>query len=74
MREYTFKDVSVALESAGFKVINLSTADIWYQVGEEFMRQLDYSGVPRKLRSDTIFAVGRKQSLQFERYPEELYD
>jgi glycosyltransferase involved in cell wall biosynthesis/SAM-dependent methyltransferase len=74
MREYTFKDVSIALESSGFKVVNLFTSDIWYQVDEEFMRQLDYSGVPRKLRSDTIFAVGRKQSLQFERYPEELYD
>jgi glycosyltransferase involved in cell wall biosynthesis/SAM-dependent methyltransferase len=74
MREYTFKDVSAALESSGFKVINMLTSDIWYQVDEEFMRQLDESGVPRKLRSDTIFAVGRKQSSQFERYPEELYD
>jgi glycosyltransferase involved in cell wall biosynthesis/SAM-dependent methyltransferase len=74
MREYTFKDVHIALESSGFKVINLFTSDIWYQVGEEFMRQLDQSGVPRRLRGDTIFAVGRKQSSQFERYPEELYD
>jgi glycosyltransferase involved in cell wall biosynthesis/SAM-dependent methyltransferase len=74
IREYTFKDVNVALKSSGFKVINLFTSDIWYQVDEEFLRQLDQSGVPRKLRSDTIFAVGRKQSSQFGRYPEELYD
>jgi glycosyltransferase involved in cell wall biosynthesis/SAM-dependent methyltransferase len=74
MREYTFKDVNIALVSSGFKVVNLFTADIWYQVDEKFMRELDQSGVPRKLRSDTIFAVGRKQSSQFERYPEALYD
>jgi glycosyltransferase involved in cell wall biosynthesis/SAM-dependent methyltransferase len=74
MREYTFKDVNIALVSSGFKVINLFTSDIWYQVDEKFMRQLDQSGVPRKLRGDTIFAVGRKQSSQFERYPEALYD
>jgi glycosyltransferase involved in cell wall biosynthesis/SAM-dependent methyltransferase len=74
MREYTFKDVNIALESSGFKVSNLFTSDIWYQVDEEFMRQLDQSGVPRKLRGDTIFAIGRKLSSKFERYPEALYD
>jgi glycosyltransferase involved in cell wall biosynthesis/SAM-dependent methyltransferase len=74
IREYTFKDVSRAFVSSGFKVINLFTSDIWYQVPEEFMRQLDDSGVPRKLRGDTIFAVGRKLSTMYERYPKELYD
>jgi glycosyltransferase involved in cell wall biosynthesis/SAM-dependent methyltransferase len=74
MREYTFKDVSRAFVSSGFKVINLLTSDIWYQVPEDFMRQLDDSGVPRKLRGDTIFAVGRKLSTMYERYPKELYD
>jgi glycosyltransferase involved in cell wall biosynthesis/SAM-dependent methyltransferase len=74
MRAYTFKDVSAAFESSGFKVINLFTIDAWKQVPEEFMRQLDQSGVPRKLRGDNIMAVGRKQSSIFERYPKELYE
>ncbi|MBO0721751.1 MAG: glycosyltransferase, partial [Blastocatellia bacterium] len=74
MREYTYKDVNSAFVSAGFKVINMFTSDIWYQVPEEFLATLDESGVPRKLRGDTIFAVGRKLSTQFTRYPKELYD
>ncbi|MCI0390379.1 MAG: methyltransferase domain-containing protein [Acidobacteria bacterium] len=73
-REYTFKDVRTALEASGFKVVNLFTANIWHEADEEFMRWLDQSGVPRELRGDNIFAVGRKLSTQFDRYPDGLYE
>ena len=73
-REYTFKDVRTVLEAAGFKVARLFTANNWNETDEAFMRWLDQAGVSRQLRGDNIFAVGRKMSTQFDRYPEELYD
>jgi glycosyltransferase involved in cell wall biosynthesis/SAM-dependent methyltransferase len=73
-REYTPKDVRLALESAGFKVVKLFTADLWQATDERFLTELDHTGVPRDLRGDNIFAVGRKMSAQTERYPELLYD
>jgi glycosyltransferase involved in cell wall biosynthesis/SAM-dependent methyltransferase len=73
-REYTPMDVRNALESAGFKVIKLFTKDLWSGTDEGFLRWLDQTGVPRELRGDNIFAVGRKASAQIERYPDGLYD
>ncbi|MGE0128547.1 MAG: glycosyltransferase, partial [Blastocatellales bacterium] len=73
-REYTPTDMRVLLEAAGFKVINLFTENAWHETDEEFLRWLDHTGVPRELRGDNIFAVGRKQSLQIERYPHDLYE
>jgi SAM-dependent methyltransferase len=73
-REYTPSDVRAALESAGFKVINLFTENVWHKTDEEFLKSLDRTGVPRHLRGDNIYAVGRKQSAQLNRYPQELYD
>lgn len=73
-REYTPKDVRLALEAAGFKIIKLFTADLWHKTDEEFLKKLDHTGVPRDLRGDNIFAVGRKLSAQIERYPDQLYD
>jgi len=73
-REYTPKDVRLALEAAGFKVIRLFTKNLWHQTDEQFLRWLDHTGVPSELRGDNIFAVGRKASAQIERYPDRLYD
>jgi glycosyltransferase involved in cell wall biosynthesis/SAM-dependent methyltransferase len=73
-REYTPKDVHLALEAAGFKVIRLFTKNLWHQTDEQFLRWLDQTGIPSELRGDNIFAIGRKASAQIERYPDRLYD
>ncbi len=76
-REYTPNDIKIALNAAGFKVIKLFTKDLWAQTDEAFLQWLDQAtgfGVPRELRGDNIFAVGRKLSTQFDRYPDGLYD
>lgn len=73
-REYTPGNVRAAMEAAGFKVIQLFTENNWHTTDEAFLRWLDQTGVPRHLRGDNIFAVGRKQSWQIDRYPQELYD
>jgi len=73
-REYTPVDVRTVMESAGFKLLRLFTENVWHQTDEEFLRRLDQTGVPRDLRGDNIFAVGRKQSRRIDRFPHELYD
>ena len=73
-REYTPSDVRLVLESAGFKVLKLFTENVWHETDEEFLAWLDRTDVPRDLRGDNIYAVGRKQSMRVERYPPELYD
>jgi glycosyltransferase involved in cell wall biosynthesis/SAM-dependent methyltransferase len=73
-REYAPHEIRVALNAAGFKVVRLYTKDLWSKPDEPFLRELDQTGVPRELRGDNLFAVGRKLSLQFDRYPDGLYD
>ena len=73
-REYTPNDIKIALNAAGFKVVNLFTKDLWAQTDEAFLQWLDQTSVPRELRGDNIFAVGRKLSTQFDRFPDGLYD
>ena len=73
-REYAPSEIKLALNAAGFKTVKLYTRDLWAQTDEPFLRWLDESGVPRELRGDNIFAVGRKQSTQFDRFPDGLYD
>lgn len=73
-REYTPNDIKIALNAAGFKTIKLFTKDLWAQTDEAFLQWLDQTTVPRELRGDNIFAVGRKISEQFDRYPDGLYD
>lgn len=73
-REYTPQDIRIAMESAGFEVEKMLTRDIWHQTNDQLLAQLDRTGVPRELRGDNIFAVGRKLSRQIERYPRELYE
>ena len=73
-REYTPTEARLALESAGFKVVRLFTENNWHKTDDGFLEWLDRTGVPRELRGDNIFAVGRKQSMQIDRYPQELYD
>src|SRR5262245_9871042 len=73
-REYTPYDVRAVLEAAGFKVLRLFTENVWRETDEEFLALLDRTGAPRELRGANIYAVGRKQSEQVERYPHELYD
>ncbi len=73
-REYAPGDVRTVLEAAGFKVTRLFAEDVWHETDEDLLRSLDATGVPRELRGDNIYAVGRKQSEQFDRYPHELYD
>lgn len=62
------------MESAGFEVEKMLTRDIWHQTNDQLLAQLDRTGVPRELRGDNIFTVGRKLSRQIERYPRELYE
>lgn len=73
-REYTPNDIKLALNAAGFKTIKLFTKDLWAQTDEAFLEWLDQTTVPRELRGDNIFAVGRKISEQFDRFPDGLYD
>ena len=74
-REYTPNDVRTALEAAGFKVTHLSAEDVWHDVDTDFQNWLEkQTGIPRALRGDNIYAVGRKQSDRLERYPASLYD
>lgn len=73
-REYTPADVRTVLEAAGFKVLQLFTENVWHATDEAFLASLDATGIPRELRGDNIYAVGRKQSNQIDRYPPELYD
>ncbi|MBI1759821.1 MAG: glycosyltransferase [Acidobacteria bacterium] len=74
-REYTPGDVQAALEAAGFKAVRLFTENVWHETEEDFLRWLDATTeVQRELRGDNIYAVGRKQSAQIERFPENLYD
>ena len=76
-REYTPNDIKLALNAAGFKTVKLFTKDLWAQTDEAFLQWLEHSAgatVPRELRGDNIFAVGRKLSTQFDRYPDGLYD
>ncbi len=73
-REYTPSDVREAFKAAGFKVVKLFTENVWHETDEEFLRWLDHTGVPRELRGDNIYAVGRKLSDRIDRYPRELYD
>lgn len=73
-REYTPADVRIAMEAAGFEVISLQTKNIWHEPAEELLARLDSTGVPRELRGDNIFAVGRKLTRKIERFPRELYE
>lgn len=74
-REYTPNDVRIALEAAGFRIERLYTKDLWCTTDEPFTAWLgQVTNVPNALRGDNIFAVGRKASLQIERYPDGLYD
>lgn len=73
-REYAPSEIKTALNAAGFKVTQLYTKDLWCQTDEPFLQWLEQTNVPRALRGDNIFAVGRKLSTHFDRYPEGLYD
>lgn len=74
-REYAPSEIKLALNAAGFKTVKLYTKDLWAQTDEPFLRWLERTAnVPRELRGDNIFAVGRKQSTQFDRFPDGLYD
>ncbi len=73
-REYSPREVGRVLEAGGFKVIRLFTENNWHETDEDFLRLLDRSGISRGLRGDNIFAVGRKLSTQFDRYPDGIYD
>lgn len=74
-REYAPSEIRLALNAAGFKVEKLFTRDLWATTDEPFLNWLEQtSNVPRELRGDNIFAVGRKLSEQFDRWPDGLYD
>ena len=74
-REYTPRDVRTALEAAGFKVTHLTAEDVWHDLDADFQNWLEnQTNIPRSLRGDNIYAVGRKESAQLERYPASLYD
>jgi hypothetical protein len=58
------------MESAGFEVVKMLTRNIWHPAtSDRCWHRLDRTGVPRELRGDNIFAVGRKLTRKIERYP-----
>jgi glycosyltransferase involved in cell wall biosynthesis/ubiquinone/menaquinone biosynthesis C-methylase UbiE len=76
-REFAPSEIKLALNAAGFKATKLYTKDLWAQTDEPFLRWLEREAGPdvsRELRGDNIFAVGRKLSTQFDRWPDGLYD
>ncbi|MFN8000655.1 MAG: glycosyltransferase [Acidobacteriota bacterium] len=76
-REYAPSEIRRALNAAGFKVLRLFTKDLWCETDAPFLQWLAQTAgpdVPPELRGDNIFAVGRKQSTQFDRFPDGLYD
>lgn len=74
-REYTPNDIQTVMEAAGFKVEKLYTKDLWCQTNEPFLDWLTrHSPLPREMRGENIFALGRKASEIINRYPDGIYD
>lgn len=72
-REYAPREVRLALESAGFSILELETEDVWLRTNPAILELLEKMQMSVEMRGDNIFALARKQSAPVERYPVELY-
>ncbi len=75
-REYAPRDVVLLLEQAGFEVVRLETGPYQEEPsarGEWVLHLLERYDMPRDLRGEAIYAVGRKTGPVKCRYPEGLY-
>lgn len=75
-REYAPRDVQALFEAAGFEVEHLETAPYLERRSLEHAwvdHLLDRYELPKHLRDDAIFAVGRKVGPLRARYPAALY-
>jgi SAM-dependent methyltransferase/DNA anti-recombination protein RmuC len=72
-REYAPREVRLALEAAGFAVLELDTEDVWLRSNPAILELLESLQMSTAERGDNIFALGRKTSAPVERYPKELY-
>ncbi len=75
-REYAPRDVQALFEAAGFEVEHLETAPYLERRSLEHAwvdHLLDRYELPKHLRDDAIFAVGRKVGPVRARYPAALY-
>jgi SAM-dependent methyltransferase len=74
IHEYVPRDVSILLQSAGFKD-SVWTKNMYHTANSpKLMECLEELGLPTTDREDTIFAVGTKLTTVKERYPIDLYD
>ena len=72
-REYAPREVRLALEAAGFTILELETEDVWLRTNPAIIELLEKMQMPTEMRGDNIFALARKSSAPVERYPVELY-
>jgi SAM-dependent methyltransferase/DNA anti-recombination protein RmuC len=72
-REYAPREIRLALEAAGFTVLELETEDVWLRSNPAILELLESLQMSTAERGDNIFALGRKTSAPVERYPKELY-
>lgn len=76
-REYTPREIYLLLDGAGFTVTLLETGPFRDLPKPELLwveDVLERYGLPRELRGDGIYAVGRKTGPVRHRYPAWLYD
>ena len=75
-REYTTREISTLFADAGFEVTLLETGPFREEPKPELRwvaRLLERYDLPKDLRADGIYAVGRKTGPVLERYPVWLY-
>ncbi|ELS03168.1 2-polyprenyl-3-methyl-5-hydroxy-6-metoxy-1,4-benzoquinol methylase [Xenococcus sp. PCC 7305] len=71
--EYTPSIVSIALESAGFEIIELTTQYDAKEKDEELEKFLASGNYNTELRGDRISVLAKKVSVPRDRYPHPLY-
>jgi SAM-dependent methyltransferase len=76
VREYTPRELTEAIESAGFEVTSIATEVApGYDNEERVKKLLERLGYPTELRGEQMFCVARKRAGKpITRYPKFLYD
>jgi len=75
-REYAPRDVNLLFEEAGFEITLFETGPYRAEpsaAGEWVLHLLDRYELPKEMRGEAIYAVGRKIGPVRNRYPESLY-
>ncbi len=75
-REYTPKEIQRLLQNSGFTVTSIETGPFRQTPRPEegwVLNLLDRFGLPKELRGDDIYVVGRKTGPIHERFPDWLY-